>query len=54
MRQVKVGSTSEFADPGRKIIAFERIEVGVFNWTVSFSLTSTSVRMRADLPARVR
>ena len=30
MRQVKVGSTSEFADPGRKIVAFERFEVGVF------------------------
>lgn len=30
MRQVKVGSTSEFADPGRKIVAFEHFEVGVF------------------------
>ena len=36
MRQVKVGSTSEFADPGRKIIAFERIEVGVFKLDSEF------------------
>jgi nitrite reductase (NADH) small subunit len=36
MRQVKVGSTSEFADPGRKIIAFERFEVGVFKLDSEF------------------
>ena len=36
MRQVKVGSTLEFADPGRKIIAFERFEVGVFKLDSEF------------------
>ena len=30
MRQVHIGSASEFADPGRKIIAFERFEVAIF------------------------
>jgi nitrite reductase (NADH) small subunit len=30
MRQVKVGSASEFADPGRRVVAFERFEVAVF------------------------
>ena len=30
MRQVHIGSASEFADPGRKIFAFERFEVAVF------------------------
>ena len=36
MRQVKVGSTSEFADPGRKIVAFEHFEVGVFKLDSEF------------------
>jgi nitrite reductase (NADH) small subunit len=30
MREVNIGPASEFADPGRKIIAFENFEVGVF------------------------
>lgn len=30
MREVNVGSVSEFADPGRKIIALDRVEVAVF------------------------
>ena len=30
MREVNIGSASEFADPGRKVIAFERFEIGVF------------------------
>jgi nitrite reductase/ring-hydroxylating ferredoxin subunit len=36
MRQVRVGSFSEFADPSRKIIAFERFEVGVFKFDGEF------------------
>ena len=36
MRRVRVGSTSEFVDPGRKIIAFERFEVGVFKFDGEF------------------
>jgi nitrite reductase (NADH) small subunit len=30
MRRVNVGSTAEFSDPGRKVIAFDRFEVAVF------------------------
>jgi nitrite reductase (NADH) small subunit len=30
MRQVNIGSASEFADPGRKVVAFERFEVAIF------------------------
>jgi nitrite reductase (NADH) small subunit len=30
MREVNIGSASDFADPGRKIIGFEGFEVGVF------------------------
>ena len=30
MREVNIGPASGFADPGRKIIGFERFEVGVF------------------------
>ena len=30
MREVKIGSAKEFADPGRKVIAFERFEVAIF------------------------
>lgn len=30
MRDVNVGPASEFGDPGRKVIAFETFEVGVF------------------------
>jgi nitrite reductase (NADH) small subunit len=30
MRQVHIGSVSEFADPGRRVIAFDRFEVAVF------------------------
>jgi nitrite reductase (NADH) small subunit len=30
MREVIIGSVSEFSDPGRKIIGFEGFEVGVF------------------------
>ena len=30
MREVNIGSASEFADPGRKVIAFERFEVAIF------------------------
>jgi nitrite reductase (NADH) small subunit len=30
MRQVNIGSASEFADPGRRVVAFERFEVAVF------------------------
>lgn len=30
MREVNIGSASDFADPGRKIIGFDNFEVGVF------------------------
>ena len=30
MREVNIGPASEFSDPGRKVIAFENFEVGVF------------------------
>jgi nitrite reductase/ring-hydroxylating ferredoxin subunit len=30
MREVNIGPASEFADPGRKVIDFDGIEVGVF------------------------
>ena len=30
MRDVNIGPASEFSDPGRKIIGFERFEVAVF------------------------
>ena len=30
MRRVNIGSASEFADPGRKVVAFERFEVAIF------------------------
>jgi nitrite reductase/ring-hydroxylating ferredoxin subunit len=30
MREVNIGPASEFADPGRKVVAFENFEVGVF------------------------
>jgi nitrite reductase (NADH) small subunit len=30
MREVNIGPASDFGDPGRKVIAFEGIEVGVF------------------------
>jgi nitrite reductase (NADH) small subunit len=30
MREVSVGSVSDFEDPGRKIVGFEGFEVGVF------------------------
>ena len=30
MREVNIGSASEFADPGRRVVAFERFEVAVF------------------------
>jgi len=30
MREVNIGATTDFADPGRKIIGFEGFEVGVF------------------------
>jgi nitrite reductase (NADH) small subunit len=30
MRQVNIGSASGFADPGRKVVAFERFEVAIF------------------------
>jgi nitrite reductase (NADH) small subunit len=30
MREVSVGSVSDFQDPGRKIVGFENFEVGVF------------------------
>ena len=30
MGDVNIGAVSEFADPGRKVIAFENFEVGVF------------------------
>jgi nitrite reductase (NADH) small subunit len=30
MRRVNIGSALEFADPGRKVVAFERFEVAVF------------------------
>jgi nitrite reductase/ring-hydroxylating ferredoxin subunit len=30
MRQLNIGPASEFADPGRRVIAFERIEIAVF------------------------
>ena len=29
MRRVNIGSASEFADPGRKVVAFERLEVAI-------------------------
>ena len=30
MRRVNIGSASEFGDPGRKVVAFERFEVAIF------------------------
>ena len=30
MREVNVGPASQFADPGRRVIAFERLEIAVF------------------------
>jgi nitrite reductase/ring-hydroxylating ferredoxin subunit len=30
MREVTIGSAKDFADPGRKIVGFERFEVAVF------------------------
>jgi nitrite reductase/ring-hydroxylating ferredoxin subunit len=30
MREVNIGSAKDFADPGRKIVGFERFEVAVF------------------------
>jgi nitrite reductase (NADH) small subunit len=30
MREVNIGHASDFADPGRKIIGFERFEIAVF------------------------
>ena len=30
MREVNIGPASEFADPGRKLVGFERFEVAVF------------------------
>jgi nitrite reductase/ring-hydroxylating ferredoxin subunit len=30
MRRVNVGSVSEFSDPGRKVVALDRLEVAVF------------------------
>jgi nitrite reductase/ring-hydroxylating ferredoxin subunit len=30
MREVNIGSASDFADPGKKIIGFDKFEVGVF------------------------
>ena len=30
MREVNIGRASDFADPGRKIIGFERFEIAVF------------------------
>ena len=30
MREVNIGPASEFGDPGRKVVAFENFEVGVF------------------------
>ena len=30
MREVNIGPASEFGDPGRKVLAFENFEVGVF------------------------
>jgi nitrite reductase/ring-hydroxylating ferredoxin subunit len=53
MRQVKIGSASEFADPGRRVFAFERFEVAVFKLTEVFAYLN-QCRMQADLPARVR
>jgi nitrite reductase/ring-hydroxylating ferredoxin subunit len=36
MREVNVGSVKDFADPGRKIIGFERFEVAVFKFGGEF------------------
>jgi nitrite reductase (NADH) small subunit len=36
MRRVNVGLASEFADPGRKVVAFERFEVAVFKLNGEF------------------
>jgi nitrite reductase/ring-hydroxylating ferredoxin subunit len=36
MRRVNIGSASGFADPGRKIVAFERFEVAVFKFSGEF------------------
>jgi len=36
MRQVNIGPAAEFADPGRKVIAFDRFEVAVFKLDGSF------------------
>jgi nitrite reductase/ring-hydroxylating ferredoxin subunit len=30
MRKVSIGSVSDFADPGRKVVAVDRFEVGIF------------------------
>jgi nitrite reductase (NADH) small subunit len=36
MRRVNIGSASEFADPGRKVVAFERFEVAIFKMEGEF------------------
>jgi len=36
MRQVNIGPAAEFADPGRKVIAFDRFEVAVFKLDGAF------------------
>lgn len=36
MRELNIGPASEFADPGRKIIASEGVEVGVFKLDGAF------------------
>ena len=36
MRDVNIGPASEFSNPGRKIVAFENFEVGVFRFGAEF------------------
>jgi hypothetical protein len=52
MREVNIGPASEFADPGRKLIGFERFEVAVFK--IGGEPISTTARTWAAPPVRAR
>ena len=55
MREVNVGSASDFADPGRKIVGFEGFEVAVFKLDGKFfAYLNLCVRTWADQSARAR
>jgi hypothetical protein len=53
MREVNIGSVSEFEDPGRKIFGFEGFEVASSS-RASSSPISIFARIWADRPARAR